>query len=56
MKHIKFKLSLNLKNYVKFENYIPSIITELLSIRGVLIFLFIMNKPTDKHRDAGMFR
>ena len=34
---------------------ILSIIAELLSIRGVLMFLFIMNKPIDKHQDAGMF-
>ena len=31
-----------------------SIIAEKLSIIGVLIFLFIMNKPIDKQQDAGM--
>ena len=29
-----------------------SIIAELLSIGGILVFLFIMNKPIDKHQDA----
>lgn len=31
------------------------IIAELLSIRGILVFLFIINKPVDKHQDAEMF-
>ena len=42
MKHIK--LSLNLRNYVKFEKHIfhPLLLNYCLS-GGVLIFLFIMN-------------
>ena len=53
--HETYLLSLNLKNYVKFEKDILSIFAELLSIRGILVFLFIMNKPTDKNQDAEMF-
>ena len=47
-------LSLNLKNYAEKKTNtktdILSIIAELLSIRGILTFSFIMNEPIDKHQ------
>ena len=49
---IKFKFE---KLCEVWKTAILSIIAELLSIRGVLIFLFITNKPIDKQQDAGMF-
>ena len=49
---IKFKFE---KLCEVWKTDILSIIAELLSTRGVLIFLFIMNKPIDKLQGAGMF-
>ena len=54
MKHlIKFKFE---KLCEVWKADILSIIAELYSMKGLLkMFLFIMNKPIDKHQDAGMF-
>ena len=38
-----------------WKTYILSIIAELLSIRGILLFLFIMKEPIDEHQGTEMF-
>ena len=52
------ELSLNLKNYVKKKTNTTTdilfIIAELLSIRRILAFLFIVNEEVDKHQDVEM--
>lgn len=37
-----------------WKTYILSIIAELLSIRGILLFLFIMKEPIDEHQGTEM--
>ena len=38
-----------------WKTYILSIIAEVLSIRGILLFLFIMKEPIDEHQGTEMF-
>ena len=35
---------------------ILSIIAELVSVRRILVFLFIMNEPIDEHQNAEMLK
>ena len=47
------QLSLNLKNYVKFEKQILCpLLLNYCPLVGYLYFYFIMKKPIDKHQDA----